>query len=273
MTKSVWLHELTWPDVEAYLKVSDIALVPIGATEQHGRHTPLLVDTAWASDVSAAVAAKEDVLVAPPMHYGWSLHHLGYPGGITLRPETLTNVAIDVAESLISAGFRKIIYVNGNRVANLPPLQIAMAKVRYKTGAFCAIIDTHLIARREVCEASGNGRDGSHHAGNVETSFMLHAHPDLVKVDEIKALPDRPLPAFASTIPMDPPFDQNVAFVQATAEEFFAKTGGHGTYSNPAPATAEIGRKVLDVTIARAADFVAHVKTLDVKCERCPIPV
>lgn len=273
MTKSVWLHELTWPDIEQYLKSQDVVMVPIGATEQHGRHTPLLVDTAWASDVSAAVARKEKVLVAPPMHFGWSPHHLSYPGGITLRPETLTQVAVDIGESLISHGFRKIVFVNGNRVANLPPLQIAMAKLRFTTGAYVAIIDTHLIARKEVCEAAGNARDASHHAGNVETSFMLHAHPELVKVDEIMTLPDHPLSAFASNTPMDPPFDQNVAFNQPTAEEFRKRTGGHGTYSNPATATAEIGKAVLDVTINRAAEFIAHVKTLDVHCERCPIPI
>ena len=177
------------------------------------------------------------------------MHHLAYPGGITLRPETLTAVAVDVGESLISHGFRKIVFVNGNRVANLPPLQIAMAKLRFNTGAYVAIIDTHLIARKEVCEAAGNRRDASHHAGCVETSFMLHAHPDLVRADQIRPLEDHPLAEFASTFPMDPPFDQNIAFNQATAEEFYKRTGGHGTYSNPATATAEIGKAVLDVTI------------------------
>lgn len=273
MTKSVWIHELTWPDIADYLKSESIALVPIGATEQHGPHTPLMVDTAWASDVSEAVAKQEKVLVAPPMHIGWSPHHLGYPGGITFRPETLTHVALDIGESLLSHGFRKIIFVNGNRVANLPPLQIAMAKLRFKTGAYVAIIDTHLIARKEVCEAAGNRRDASHHAGLVETSFMLHAHPELVRTDRISPMPDHDVPAFASNIPMDPPLDQNVAFCQPTAAEFYKRTGGNGAYSSPAGASAEIGRAVLDVTIKRAAQFVAQVKTIEVDCERCPIPI
>ncbi len=273
MTKSVWLHELTWPDIADYLKSQDVVMIPIGATEQHGPHTPLLVDTAWASDVSAEVARQHGVLVAPPMHIGWSPHHLGYPGGITFRPETLTQVAVDIGESLISHGFRKILFVNGNRVANLPPLQIAMAKLRFTTGAYVAIIDTHLIARKEVCEAAGNARDGSHHAGIVETSFMLHKHPELVRTDKIAELPERPVPAFASGFPMDPPLDQNIAFSQATAEEFYQRTGGNGAYSNPKPATAEIGRAVFDVTVKRAAEFVAHVKTLKVDCKRCPIPI
>ncbi|MGL3109072.1 creatininase family protein [Bradyrhizobium sp. BR 1432] len=273
MTKSVWIHELTWPNIAKYLETDDLAMVPIGATEQHGHHTPLLVDTAWASDVSEMVARRENVLVAPPMHFGWSPHHLAYPGGITLRPETLAQVAVDIGESLISHGFRKIIFVNGNRVANLPPLQIAMAKLRFKTKAYVAIIDTHLIARKEVCEAAGNARDASHHAGNVETSFMLHAHPDLVRADKIMSLPEHPLADFASNFPMDPPLDQNIAFCQPTADEFYKRTQGHGTYSNPGTASAEIGRAVLDVTVARAEQFIAQVKKIDVVCDRCPIPI
>lgn len=270
---SVWLHELTWPLIAKYLESNDLVMVPIGATEQHARHTPLLVDTAWASDVAEAVARREGVLVAPPLHYGWSPHHLGYPGGITLRPETLTQVAVDVGESLLSHGFRKVIFVNGNRVANLPPLQIAMAKLRFATGAYVAIIDTHLIARKEVCAVADNGRDASNHAGDVETSFMLHAHPQLVRKEEIVAMDDRPLPDFAGTIPMDPPFDQNIAFHHPTAEEYFEKTHGRGFFSNPAAASAEKGKRILEVTIERSAQFIASVKDIEVACRPVAIPV
>jgi creatinine amidohydrolase len=270
---SVWFHELTWPEISKYLEKEDVVLVPIGATEQHGPHTPLLVDTAWAADVSEAVARQEHVLVVPALHFGWSMHHLGYPGGITLRSETLTAVAVDVGESLISQGFRKIVFVNGNRIANLPPLQIAMAKLRFKTGAYAAIIDTHLIARKEICEAAGNLPDAAHHAGNVETSFMLHAHPELVRTDLITTLEERPAAEFASNYPMDPPLDQNIAFVQPTASEFYERTKGHGAYSNPATASAEIGKAVMDIVIKRASQFIRQVKKTEISCERCSIPV
>ncbi|MDO5759081.1 MAG: creatininase family protein [Rhodobacterales bacterium] len=273
MTNSVWLHKMFWPDVAEHLKTSDTVLVPIGATEQHGPHTALFVDTAWASDVSEAVAKQEGVLIAPPMHFGYSQHHLAYPGGITLRAETLTQVALDIGESLISHGFRKVIFVNGNRIANLPPLQIAMVKLRYRTGAFAGIIDTHLIARREVCEVAVNLRDASNHAGDVETSFMMHAHPEFVRPEKMEKLAERGRPAFSSVFPMDPPFDQNIAFTQDTADEFFAKTEGRGVYSDPTAATKEKGEKILDVTVQRAADFVRQVKALKVDCPKCPIPV
>ena len=274
MTESIWIHEMFWPDIAAYLeKGGDTVLVPIGATEQHGPHTALFVDTAWASDISEAVARREDALVAPPLHFGYSHHHLAYPGGITLRAETLTQVALDVGESLVSHGFKKILFVNGNRIANLPPLQIAMLKLRYRTGAFCGIIDTHLIARRAVCAEADNRPDASNHAGDIETSFMMHAHPDFVRPDKIPTLPDRPQAEFLANFPMDPPFDADVAFIATTAAEFYEKTGGVGVYSDPSQANAERGRRVLDVTIEHAARFVRKVRTMPFECEKCPIPV
>jgi creatinine amidohydrolase len=102
---------------------------------------------------------------------------------------------------------------------------------------------------------------------------MLHAHPELVRTDEIVAMEDRPLPQFAGTIPMDPPFDQNIAFHQATAAEYYEKTGGRGFFSNPAAATAEKGKRILEVTVDSAAEFIASIKDKPVECARPPIPV
>ena len=83
-----WMHELPWTAIEAYLEADDIALIPIGATEQHGPHLPLMVDTGWAMAMAEAAAELSRVLIAPPMHIGMSYHHLAYAGSLTLRPET-----------------------------------------------------------------------------------------------------------------------------------------------------------------------------------------
>src|SRR5262249_46642109 len=149
---SVWLHEVTWPHIAKYLETRDLVLLPVGATEQHGRHLPLMVDTGWAVAVAELAAKSVGALVAPPIHYGWSPHHLAFPGTVTLRPESLADVIVDVCESLVHHGFKRIILINGNRVANLPPMEIAAAKVRFRSGAFVSIVDVGLVARREVGE-------------------------------------------------------------------------------------------------------------------------
>ena len=61
-TRSCWLHELKWPEIEAHLKGDDVALVPIGATEQHGLHLPLLTDTGWAIAAAEGAAARAGAL-------------------------------------------------------------------------------------------------------------------------------------------------------------------------------------------------------------------
>ena len=65
---------------------------------------------------------------------------------------------VDIGESLIHHGFRKIVFVNGNRIANLPPMEIAAAKLRFSTGAYVSVVDAGLIARREVGEICQAGK-------------------------------------------------------------------------------------------------------------------
>ena len=121
LTTSPWLHERSWTSVKTYLEQNDIILVPVGATEQHGPHAPLMLDTGWAIGVSEEVARRTNTLAAPTLHYGWSSGHMGFPGAVTLTSETLTTVLVEICQSLMVHGFRKFILVNGNRVANLPP--------------------------------------------------------------------------------------------------------------------------------------------------------
>lgn len=269
----VWLHRKTWPEIETYLTEQDTVLIPIGATEQHGRHTPLLVDTAWACRVAEGVAESEGLVVAPPVHFGWSPHHMGYPGTITLRGDTLTQIAVDIGESLLCHGFKKLLFVNGNRVANLPPLQQAMARLRFSTDAYVAIIDTHLIARKEVCRLCGDAPNASHHAGDAETSFMMHAHPELVRAGDMGPDFSRAHGEFTNNIPMDPPLDANTAFHHPTADEFQRATAPYGHFSNPNAATAEKGKLILEATIQHAIAFVRTMKSENPQVKKPSIPV
>lgn len=241
LTSSPWLHERSRTSVQEYLKHDDLILVPIGATEQHGRHTPLMVDTGWAIAVAEGAALATGTLVAPPQHVGWSPHHLAYCGALTFRPETLISVMVDIGESLIHHGFRKIVFVNGNRIANLPPMEIAAAKLRFSTGAYVSVVDAGLIARREVGEICQAGENG--HGGDSETSFMLHWRPDLV--DMSQAAPGKPHQTGGSfptnPMPYQPPFDQNVISVRITAEEMLRGMNRASAATPPWPTRTRAG--------------------------------
>ena len=97
---TVWLQEQTWSDIETYLKEDDRILLPIGSTEQHGRFAPLGTDTYVAIALAEDVSAELGVLVAPPLWYGWSPHHLVQPGTVSVRAEVLIEVLFDTIESL-----------------------------------------------------------------------------------------------------------------------------------------------------------------------------
>lgn len=272
LEESCWIHELNWRTISARLAEDDVVLVPVGATEQHGDHTPLLVDTGWAIAVSEGAAKQAKALVAPPLHFGWSTHHLAYPGAITLRPETLIDVLVDVGESLVYHGFKRIVLVNGNRIANLPPMEIAATKLRFRTGAYASVVDVGLIARREVGEYCAPGENG--HAGDSETSFMLHWRPDLVDMSKAAAgSPHGKGPFPTNPMPIEPPFDINAISVRPTDAEFLEASSPTGIGGDARVATAEKGKAVLDAVIRNTVTHIEDIRRKPVTIKPVSIPI
>lgn len=260
--RTVWLHDLRWPEIAEYLETSDIALVPIGATEQHGRHLPMAVDTGWAITTSEYAARKANVVVAPPLHFGWSPHHMGYAGTITLRADTLRAIAVDVADSLIYHGFRKIIFVNGNRIANLPPLEIAAVEIKNRSGAFVGIADTGLIAKVEVAKACRSPDGGLDHAGEAESAFALHwagEHVDMSLATPRMSQGSNPT-EFDYTIELDPERHGNSVSYAVSPDEHREATAPDGISHDPTMATAEQGRLMVEMIGGNIARFIEEVR-------------
>jgi len=260
---SPWLQERAWPAIEAYLAEDDTVLLPVGATEQHGYHLPLLVDSAWAIAACDGAARKSNVLIAPPQQVGWSPHHLAFPGSLTLRPETLTQVMLDIGESLVVSGFKRLIIVNGNRIANLPPLEIAASKLRHRTGALCVVADVGLIAKTEIA-ALRDGPPGSlDHAGESETAFMMAWQPDLVALDRAKVhLPPR-TSVFNEPLEFEPEYEGNsVTVVRRAADRVRVKEGpaAQGISGDPTKATAEKGQAILDAIVTNLSCLIDELR-------------
>ena len=277
-TPSVWLHEMSWNEVADHLGRDDAVIVPIGATEQHGHHAPMLLDTGWAVQVAQEAALRCGCLVAPPVHYGWSSGHMAFPGTIGLRAETLTAVAVDVAECLIRHGFRRIVLLNGNRVANLPPMEIAAVKLRLSTGAAVAVADCGLLAREEVARLSEGAPGTIGHVGETETSMVLAYYPQFVDMTKepggfvpqaTPAETGRPRRGHGS---IDPRLDGNSVFLPATPEEFRARTAArHGVDGDASLATAEKGRAMVGAIAERLAALVAEMRGMELTVTTPPL--
>ena len=98
-----------------------LVLVPLGSTEQHGRHLPIDVDLLLAESVSLEAARRSNgnILVLPPIPYGLNLHHIDFPGTIHIEPEVFIAYCLNVTKSVAYHGFEKILIVNGHG-SNVP---------------------------------------------------------------------------------------------------------------------------------------------------------
>lgn len=123
------LSLLAWPEVARHLERSRLIVVPIGSTEQHGPTgligTDAICPTAIAQ--TAADEAAEPFLIAPTFSVGSAQHHMGFPGTITLRPETMIAAIVDWVDSLAQHGFRRIYWLNGHG-GNVAPALAAFAQ-------------------------------------------------------------------------------------------------------------------------------------------------
>lgn len=178
--KSVWINELSWDEVKNYLKKDNIIIVPVGSTEEHGLAGPLGLDSYAAIALAEDVAKNANVLVAPPLWYGDSSHHLGFPGTISLRTSTLVSVIEDISISLAKHGFKKILIINGHKSANLPALLSAVKNLHeYQLpNVLFAVADPMKIAKgiaAKIKEAP------EHHVGELEVSHIWYKYPHLIK--------------------------------------------------------------------------------------------
>ena len=130
--KPVLWQNLTWEDVAALRDQGiTMAILPVGATEQHGPHLPLGVDTLSAEAVAHGASALTGIPVLPSLAYGCSLGHSPkWPGTISLRPETLSKLVLEIAEWLNSAGFDRLLLLNGH-VTNWAPLRCGLENIRH----------------------------------------------------------------------------------------------------------------------------------------------
>lgn len=180
--RSVWMNELTWMDIEQYLKHEQICLVPVGSTEQHGPAGPLGLDTYVAIALAEDCAKKAGVLTTPPLWFSDASHHMGFPGTISLRTETLMEVVKDIGRSLAKHGFRKIIFINGHKGANLPALSTAVRALheRELPHVLFAVADPLHLARSVAKDIK---EEREHHAGELEMSHVYYKYPELIRTE------------------------------------------------------------------------------------------
>jgi creatinine amidohydrolase len=182
------LEEMTWTQIEAGFEKTRTVILPVGATEEHGPHLPTFTDTIQALEVAKEVARRRPVFVAPPVHYGVCRSTRGFPGTISISPEALRTLVLDLLSAFCDSGFEKVLILTGHAGGqHLAALKEASEKaVASRDVRVSLVSDFDLIDTSEV-ETPGDG-----HAGEIETSRMLVIREDLVRGLPEKHFPPRP---------------------------------------------------------------------------------
>lgn len=177
-------HELTREALRS-LAPDALAVLPVGATEQHGPHLPTGTDAFAVEQIAraaAGIAARAiPVVVAPTLPFGSSHHHLGFGGTLSLGTETYYRALCDLAASCVAAGFRRVLFLNGHG-GNEELMALA---VRDAAGAhpasFAAVTYWDVTGEGFAAAVPGWAGWTPGHAGAFETSLILALRPELVR--------------------------------------------------------------------------------------------
>jgi len=194
------LTEQTWPELEAALAAGRrLAVLPLGAIEQHGPHLPFATDLWIAEALAERLCARlPEAVCLPALALGASSEHLDFPGTLSLTPETLVAVLGDLARSLARHGFSEILCFSAHG-GNLGALREADATLQRAAApaAWIALHDHAALAERlgAVSQADGiRPAEAGHHAGELESSIVAALRPAALRREALA--PGRlPVPA------------------------------------------------------------------------------
>lgn len=257
--RSILLGDLTWPEARERLGAVDVALLPVGAIEQHGRHLPLDTD-AFDADYLAREVARQcsdpKPVVLPLVPYGVSYHHNEFPGTISVGNEALSRLVYEIGMSAASNGVTKLLIINGHG-GNGPALNFAAQMINRDARIFVGV-DTGETSDVDIDAMTDTPNDV--HAGEIETSTSLAVRPELVQMDKA----EKEIPRFSS---------RYLNFTSKRGVSWYAFTkriSQSGVMGDATKASAEKGRKMWDIMIEHLVALVEDLKamTLDEMYEK-----
>jgi creatinine amidohydrolase len=240
------------PDFERFDRDASVVLVPFGSIEQHGPHLQLDEDihNALALSELASAAASRPVLVAPPVWWGLSPHHMGFPGTISLRLETVSALVRDICSSIAAHGFRSMLLVNGHG-GNAAALAATTVQMSADLDLFVSTVSYWSLIPDVLTEVGSSEIGGMGHAGEMETSMALYLRPDSV-APELPAADIGPDGAAAIDFRRPGPVATPLDLAADTRE---------GVIGDPGVATREKGAVIVEAIVRRLVEVIDELAT------------
>jgi creatinine amidohydrolase len=226
-----------------------VVVVPLGSMEQHGHHLPLLTDTMGCIEIARRAEQElgDLALFTPMLWIGASDHHLGFPGTVSVHNATYTAMIEEILESLIGAGFRRIVLLNshgGNAAPGGAALYEVEMRHREETDLWLAMATWFSLAAPQIAAIDALEQKRVTHACELETSMILTLRPELVRLEAARGA-HTPFPSqFTSRVTVQRPF------------EFRSETGALG---HPELGTAEKGEAMLQAGVEQVVAFVREL--------------
>jgi creatinine amidohydrolase len=232
-----------------------LVILPVGVVEEHGAHLPLGVDSFAAEVYSAATApyleeAGYEVVVAPTINYGVARAAIDFPGTLSLEPETLRSMVVEIGRSLSRHGLGRLVILNGHRdKEHMKALDDAKEILLTEKAQVLLVGFAHDDAVTAACYRDGVKQfyksprpDREGHGGESETSLALHAFPETVRQEIIPQL--------------DPNFDYDVEAFRNETKDYWSISDGRGYFGWPQAATAETGKQLVAVRGRNIANVI-----------------
>ncbi|MEM6332279.1 MAG: creatininase family protein [Planctomycetota bacterium] len=223
-------------------------IVPTAAIEQHSLHLPVSTDTTIVTGICSAVdtASEADVLVTPTLWLGCSRHHRDYPGTLTTELDHFSASLFDVVDSVLHAGFRKVLILNGHG-GNGAILSVTLEKLQHTHPDRVLLSASYWdIAGPAMAKVRRSSAGGMGHAGEMETAVMLALAPELVNMT--RAAKDG-LQSQSRFTHVDM-LGLGSGPGRVGRVRPFEAMSKHGGFGDPTDATAEQGRAFLDAIVS-----------------------
>lgn len=241
---------MTWQEVAEAVKVTKTILIPIGSTENGGPHLPLSNETEVAVEIAKRAGIKLGSIVAPPIYFGVSEQHMGFPGTISVRSQSLVNLLLDICDSFQRHGLKNMIFVNGHS-GNTPALQMVASELRQSKGIIAAVAQWFsMIPGGEIRKIV----DRVYHAGEAETSIMLAVNKDAVRMNRLVSEVPKVKSKFLG-------FDFYAAGPKAIFPYQIKEVTKSGVIGDATKASLAKGEQILELAVKYLVDLVHDIES------------
>ncbi len=229
------ISEMTMQEFEDGLVKTRTVLIPFGSTEEHGRHLPLDTDTLQAITLGHKASVLRPLFVAPPVHYGVCRSSHDHSGTLSITTETLKILALDISRALYRQGLRHFIFLSGHAGGTHMAVLTDAGEtlLREFPDIKVAVLTEYLLAAESGWHLIESKEDS--HAGEIETSRILHSHPHLVKGTAAAEYPSFP-----------------AGILVRNKKKYWPG----GVWGDPGKASAEKGAQIEGLVIEKLVEFI-----------------